>query len=121
MLLHRDMSLAQQWLTYWSAICYLGSRFMFSHGFSTLCVGQLEATFEGWLTDVRICTSKYKGDKIVWHESTSDDYIHRPNNEQFTGVCAYNMAMLFKKVQKTAREVNAGGKESTTSQPPRNH
>ena len=94
---------------------------MFSHGFSTLCVGQLEATFEGWLTDVRICTSKYKGDKIVWHESTSDDYIHRPNNEQFTGVCAYNMAMLFKKVQKTAREVNAGGKESTTSQPPRNH
>ena len=36
-------------------------------------------------------------------------------------MCEYNKAMLFKKVLKTAREVNAGGKASTTSQPPRNH
>ena len=53
---------------------------MFSHGFDTLLVGQLEATLEGWLTDVRIRKSKYKGGKIVWHDTTSDDYIHRPNN-----------------------------------------
>ena len=59
-------------------VCNSGSRFMFSHGFGTLLVGQLEATLEGWLTDVRIRTSKYKGDKIVRHDSTSDDYIkHR--------------------------------------------
>jgi len=82
-----------------------GSRFNFSHGFGNLLVGQLEATLEGWAIDVRVRTNIYKGDKKVWQDSASDDYIHRPDSEEFRKMCAYEMTMLFRKTPKTFKEM----------------
>ena len=82
-----------------------GSRFNFSHGFGNLLVGQLEATLEGWAIDVRVRTNIYKGEKRVWQDSASDDYIHRPDSEEFRKMCAYEMTMLFRKTPKTFKEM----------------
>ena len=68
-----------------------GSRFNFLHGFGNLLVGQLEATLEGWAKDVRLQTNIYQGVKKVWQDSASDDYIHRPDIEEFRKICAYVM------------------------------
>ena len=82
-----------------------GSRFNFSHGFGNLLVGQLEATLEGWAIDVRVRTNIYKGEKRVWQDSASDDYIHRPDSKEFRKMCPYEMTMLFKKTPKTFKEM----------------
>ena len=57
-------------------VCNGGRRFMFSHGFSFLLVGQLEATVEAWHTDVRIHIKNIKGENITWQHSSSNNYIH---------------------------------------------
>ena len=43
---------------------------------SILLVGQLEATLEGWHTDVCIHINIFKGEKIARQDSYSDDCVH---------------------------------------------
>jgi hypothetical protein len=58
--------------------CNNGSQFLYSHDFSDLLVGQMEATLDGH--DINVCTCSNKVDKktLTWSESLADDYIHRP-------------------------------------------
>ena len=57
----------QQWITGF-----------FSHEFSDLLVGQMEATLEGQDINVHIRTSKVPGGELKsWPDSLTDDYIHR--------------------------------------------
>ena len=82
-----------------------GTRFKFSHGFGNLLVGQLEASLEGWPIDIRVRSNILNGDNMVWQDSASDDYIHRPDNKEFRNMCAYEMTMHFKKTCKTFKEM----------------
>ena len=41
----------------------------------------------------------------MWQDSASDDYIHRPDSEEFRKMCAYEMTMLFRKIPKTFKEM----------------
>ena len=86
-------------------VCNNGSRFQFSHDFGNLLVGQLEATLEGRPTDVRVRTNVLKGERIVWPDSSADDYIHRPNHEDIDQLCSYELTMLYKKKYKQFREM----------------
>lgn len=78
-------------------ICNGGSRFQFSHGFGVLLIGQLEASLENWPIDVRLRSNIVKGEKIVWPDNSSDDYLHRPRDATFEGMCSYKMAQHYKK------------------------
>jgi hypothetical protein len=54
--------------------CNNGSRFVFSHEFSDLLVGQMEATLEAQDINVHIRTSKVPGGKLkCWPDSLADD------------------------------------------------
>ncbi len=69
-----------------------GSRFVFSHDFFDLLVGQMEATLEGQDVIIRIRTSKLTNGQIKsWPDSLADDYIHRPVNHDFEVVSFYEM------------------------------
>ena len=73
--------------------CNGGSRFVFSHEFSDLLVGQMEASLEGQETNVRIQSNKSKDGIIkTWPDSLADDYIHRPIDEKFEQMCSYAMS-----------------------------
>ena len=54
---------------------------------------------------MRVRTNLFKGDKIIWQDAASDDYIHRPNNEELEGMCSYEMTKLFKKTCKTFKQM----------------
>ena len=56
---------------------------MFSHGFGNLIIGQLKATLEGLPVDVCIRVNIFKGEKTLWQDSSSDDYLHRSNSLRF--------------------------------------
>jgi hypothetical protein len=69
----------QQWITGF-----------FSHEFSDLLVGQMEATLEGQDINVRIRTSKVPdGELKFWLDSLADDYIHRPQQKEFEDICFF--------------------------------
>jgi hypothetical protein len=75
-----------------------GSRFVFSHDFSDLLVGQM-ATLEGQDTNLRIRTNKLlKGQFKSWSDSLADDYIHRSVNDEFEVMSFYKMIRCYKKV-----------------------
>ncbi len=82
-------------------ICQNGTRFKFSHDFSDLLVGQLEAALHGEEVDFRIRVNRHKKEKIAWKDSLKDDYFHRPNGPKygkiFEDMCSYEMAMKYKK------------------------
>ncbi len=81
-----------------------GSRFVFSHDFSDLLVGQMEATLEGQDINVRIRTNKlHNGQLISWADSLADDYIHRPLSEHFEMMSFYEMTQKYRKVFKNLR------------------
>jgi hypothetical protein len=81
-----------------------GLRFVFSHDFSDLLVGQMEATLEGQDINVCIRTNKlHDGQLISWGDSLADDYIHRPLGENFEMMSYYEMTQQYKKVFKTLR------------------
>lgn len=88
-----------------------GTRFTFSHDFGHLLVSQLEATLEGSPVDVRVRTTKVDGETYFWPDSSSEDYIHRPNS--LDGMCSYEMAMYYKKVVKSKSAVRASLNVST--------
>ena len=80
--------------------CQNGSRFVYSHMFSNLLVTQMEATLENHPTNVRIRTSKSKTpgeDGQCWPDSLADDYIYRPEHEEFENSCFYQMTREYKK------------------------
>ncbi len=75
-----------------------GSSFVFSHDFSDLLVGQMEATLEGQDINVCIRTNKlHNGQLIFWADSLADDYIHRPLGENFEMMSFYEMTHQYTK------------------------
>jgi hypothetical protein len=78
-------------------ICQKGTRFMFSHEFSDLLIGQLEAVLDGTHVDFRIRINRNKKDRIAWKDVLAHDYIHRPDTPKFEHMCSYEMSMKFKK------------------------
>ena len=59
-----------------------GRRFQFSHNFTDLLVGQMEATLEGEPVDFCILVNWHKNKKFAWKDSLSDDYNHCPVGEK---------------------------------------
>ena len=57
--------------------------------------------------DVRLRTNILNGEKTLWPDSSADDYIHRPNTPDLERMCSYEMNMLYTKVCKTFKEMNA--------------
>lgn len=90
-------------------ICQDGTRFKFSHDFSDLLVGQLEASLEGKSVDFRIRMNCHNKEKIAWKDSLSEDYIHRPTGstfgEIFDDMCSYEMSTKYKKKYLTFKEM----------------
>lgn len=78
-------------------ICNGGSRFQFLHGFGVLLIGQLESALEKWPIDVRLRYNIVKGEKVVWPDNSSNDYLHRPRDATFEGMCSYDMSRQYKK------------------------
>ena len=109
------------YLTIWNAGCHSrhvisatlahlivsqnGTRLTFCHDFGHLLVSQLKATLEGSPVDVRVRTTKVDSETYFWPDSSSEDYIHRPN--ALDGMCSYEMAMYYKKVVKSKTAVRA--------------
>ena len=58
-------------------VCHGETRFIFSHGFGSLLVRQLEVTLEEWRVDVQIRVNTFKGEQKYWQDNLSHDYIHR--------------------------------------------
>jgi hypothetical protein len=84
-----------------------GSCFVFSHDFSDLLVGQMEATLEGQDFNVRIRTSKLTNGQIrSWPDSLADDYIHCPEHQNFEHMSFYEMTRCNKKVFKPLQRVS---------------
>ena len=81
--------------------CNNGSRFVYSHDFSDLLVGQMEATLEGEITNVRIRSNKLNNETITWPESLADDYLHRPSEDEFENICFYDLTSCYKKTFKS--------------------
>ncbi len=82
--------------------CNNGSRFVSSHEFSDLLVGQMEATLEG--QDIHVCirTSKVPGGELkCWPDSFADEYIHRPLQKEFEDICFYDMTSQYEKIYKS--------------------
>ena len=77
--------------------CNDGSRFVYSHTFSDLLVGQMEATLEGQDISVRIRSNKFENKIITWPDSLADDYIHRPIDYELDQICFYEMTSCYKK------------------------
>jgi hypothetical protein len=78
------------------------SRIVFSHDFSDLIVGQIEATLEGQDINVRIRTNNLPdGQFESWLDSIADDYIHCPVNDEFEVMSFYEMNRCYKKAFKT--------------------
>jgi len=87
--------------------CNDGSRFVFSHDFSDLLVGQMEATLEGEITNVRIWSNKLNNETITWPESLADDYLHRPSEDEFENICFYDLTRRYKKLSRVSIQVNS--------------
>jgi hypothetical protein len=80
-------------------VCQNGMRFMYSHGFCPLLVSQMEDKLENIPVTTKLRRSKKGGETILWADSSSDDYLHRPSSEQFNGMSFYEMTMNYKKSQ----------------------
>ena len=89
-----------------------GTRFKFSHGFGQLLVGQLEARLKKEPIKVRIRCNTFKGKDIPWQDAACDHYIFRPETDEFENMCPYYMAMNYKSVYKTNKEVKEAEDDS---------
>jgi hypothetical protein len=78
-------------------VCQNGMRFMYSHGFCPLLVSHMEDTLENNPVNVKLRRSKKGKDTVVWADSSSEDYLHRPSSEQFNTMSFYEMTMNYKK------------------------
>ena len=66
-----------------------GGRFQLMHGFSNLLVSQLEVFLEGKPTDVRLRSNVLGKEKVLWPDSSRDDYIYRRRHPSFEKLCTY--------------------------------
>jgi hypothetical protein len=94
--------------------CNGGSRFVFSHTFSDLLVGKMEATLEGQDINVRIRLNKLQNKIITWPDSLADDYIHRPIDNKLDQICLYNMTRCYKKGFNAFQKVHLSDEEENT-------
>jgi hypothetical protein len=69
--------------------CTDGSRFVYSHTFSDLLVGQMEATLEGQDINVTIRSYKLQDKIITWPDSLAYNYIHRTIDYELDQICFY--------------------------------
>lgn len=83
-----------------------GNRFQYSHGFGQLLIGQLESRLEGEDIKVRIRYNKLYGDEHPWEDAACDHYLKRPEKDEFENMCAYEMAMHYRSIPKTQKQVN---------------
>ena len=83
-----------------------GTRFKFSHNMAELLVTQIEARLEKKPIDVRIRVNTHKQQRVVWPDCSADDYIHRPDQGLFQNMCAYEMAMKYKKKYMSFQQMN---------------
>jgi hypothetical protein len=81
--------------------CNIGLKLLYSHDFSDLLVGQMDATFEGQDINVHIRSNKLGKKTITWPESLADDYIHQPIDKEFEKICFYDMTRHYIKNSKT--------------------
>jgi hypothetical protein len=93
--------------------CNDGSRFVYSHSFSDLLVGQMEATLEGEDVNVRIRSNKFQNKIITWPDSLADDYIHRPREYELNQICFYEMTMCYRKGFKAITNIQGGSRKFT--------
>jgi hypothetical protein len=93
--------------------CNNGSQFLYSHDFSDLLVGQMEATLEGQDINVRIHLNKLGKKIITLPESLADDYIHQPIEKEFERIRFYDMTRGYKKTFKDIRIIDVKDKEGS--------
>jgi len=98
-------------------VCQGGTRFKISHSTGNLLITQLEATLEGRNVDVRLRTNMLNSEKVIWPDSSADDYLHRPDDDVFTTMCYYEYTMWYKKIYKTFREMNTNGHVDDDDEP----
>ena len=70
---------------------------MFSHDFSDLLIGQLEAAVEGSPVHFCVRVKRHKNHCIAWRDVLAHDYIHCPIKSMFENICAYEMSMKYQK------------------------
>jgi hypothetical protein len=92
-----------------------GTRFVFSHDFQPLLLGQIEDELEGRSNaegkfTVRTCQTK-SGSSARWPDKSSNDYIYR--NEKLKDMSLYQFTMHYEK-SFTKKEVEAGKEEEQT-------
>ncbi len=92
-------------------LCNGGSKFVFSHTFSDLLVGQMEATLEGQDINVRIRSNKLQNKIITWPDSLADDYTHQPIDKELDQICFYNMTRCYKKGFNAFQKVHVNDEE----------
>ncbi len=98
--------------------CNNGLPFGFSHKFSDLLGGQMEATLEGQDSNVRIRTSKVPGGELKYlPDSLADDYIHRSLQKEFEDICFYDMTSQYKKIYKSYKSKSIQMYEFSESHP----
>ncbi len=85
--------------------CNNGSRFVYSHEFSDLLVGQMEATLEGEDINVCIRSNELDNETITWPELLADDYLHCPNDIEFKHICFYEQTSHYKKTFKANKSL----------------
>ncbi len=86
-------------------MCNKGTRFQFSHDFSHLLITQMEATLEGQPVNHRIRINELNKEKVAWADSSSDDYIHRPDTDDLESLCFFEMTMKYTKIFKSKKQV----------------
>jgi hypothetical protein len=93
--------------------CNNGLRFVYSHEFSDLLVGQMEATLEGKDINVCIGSNKLDNETITWPESLADKYLHRPNEIEFEHICFYEQTGCYKKTFKANKITGVNSDEGS--------
>ena len=86
-------------------VCSGGTRFLFSHGFGNLLVGQLQDILENNEIKVHIRTSLINGERVLWADAPGFDYLMRPWANLFNKMCIYEFTMHFKKTTKTPSQI----------------
>ncbi len=93
--------------------CNNESRFVYSHDFSDLLVGQMEATLEGEITNVRIRSNKLNNETITWPKSLANDYLHQPNEDEFKNICFHDLTSCYKKTFKSYNTTKVNSDEGS--------
>ncbi len=93
--------------------CNNGSRFVYSHDFSDLLVGQMEATPEGEITNVQLWSNELNNETITWPESLANDYLHRPSEDEFKNICLYDLTSCYKKKFKSYNTTQVNSNEGS--------